>query len=694
MHKDQASLLERMETFVNSLQDFFWEVDEQGRYTYVSPQVEAILGYPPEEVIGKTPFELMPEDEAVSVGRVFEEHARRRESFSLLKNLNRHKDGSPVLLETNGTPFFDTDGSLLGYRGSDRVIDGRAYPEVLDCLGDGVVVMATDADQKIIYASNAIENILGYRADEVIGLPGTVFDFPENQTKDSVEWNLQRLGKGNDVRGIRLRRAKNGSAVPVYINARPIRDASGNICRYVGSFTDVSDLIEARKELKANEEELSQARLNYQNLVESIPGVVWTMNSDGDTQYISPNVTDIFGFTPEEVYESGQDLWLDRIHDDDKKDVVSAFSELFETGHPLDIEYRILKKDGHWIWLRDRAVIPPGESSAIGVFFEISEQKQDQLALRDSESRLNKIFSTTPEGLVITDLATGRILQVNRAFTNLFGYSEKEVLGRTTVEMFWGSPTDREKLVEQIKANNVVRNFESLFRRKDGTIFPGSCSSSILELGEQHALCSLIRDVSDLKQAESEKIMAVEKHKESLSETIIAIGSALEKRDPYTAGHQKNVASLAANIAQKLGLNQELVKGIELGATIHDIGKIYIPSEILNRPGGLSETEFEIIKSHPIVGSEIISNVNFPWPIADMLLQHHERLDGTGYPKGLAGDEILLEARIIAVADVFDAVCSHRPHRPALGCEIATSILNEGAGILFDREAVNACLSV
>lgn len=180
----------------------------------------------------------------------------------------------------------------------------------------------------------------------------------------------------------------------------------------------------------------------------------------------------------------------------------------------------------------------------------------------------------------------------------------------------------------------------------------------------------------------------------TLLETIGTIGSALEKRDPYTAGHQRQVAKLAHAIAQEMKLAPEVVEGIYMGGLIHDVGKIYVPAEILSRPGRLSEPEFNLVKAHPQVGYDIVKGIDFPWPVAQMILQHHERLNGSGYPQGLKGDEICLEARILAVADVVEAMASHRPYRPGLGTDKALEEISRNRGILYDAQAVDVCLSL
>lgn len=196
----------------------------------------------------------------------------------------------------------------------------------------------------------------------------------------------------------------------------------------------------------------------------------------------------------------------------------------------------------------------------------------------------------------------------------------------------------------------------------------------------------------EMKKAEEERQKAQKKLRDALNKTIEAMAIAIEKRDPYTAGHQRRVAELSVAIAREMGLSEDRTEGIRFGAMIHDIGKIQVPLEILSKPGRLTEAEYEIIKTHPEAGYEIIREIEFPWPIDKIVLQHHERLDGSGYPLGLKDGEIILEARIVAVADVVEAMSSHRPYRPAVGIEKALEEIERYKGRHYDPEVVDACI--
>jgi response regulator RpfG family c-di-GMP phosphodiesterase len=187
---------------------------------------------------------------------------------------------------------------------------------------------------------------------------------------------------------------------------------------------------------------------------------------------------------------------------------------------------------------------------------------------------------------------------------------------------------------------------------------------------------------------------SLKKLRATLEGTIRAMAATVEMRDPYTAGHQARVAQLASAVGAELGLRDHEVKGVHLAGMIHDLGKIAVPSEILNKPGRITDAEFLLIKSHPRVAYDILRHVKFPWPIADMVVQHHERLDGSGYPDRLSGEEILMGARILGVADVVEAMASHRPYRPALGLEKALEEISSKRGVLYDPDVVDACIKV
>ncbi len=212
------------------------------------------------------------------------------------------------------------------------------------------------------------------------------------------------------------------------------------------------------------------------------------------------------------------------------------------------------------------------------------------------------------------------------------------------------------------------------------------------ELAEDLAFgIQTLRTHAERDRIAREQLHDVEILRQSLEDSIKAIADTVEMRDPYTAGHQRRVGQLAVAIAQEMGLPEETSHGIELAASIHDLGKISVPAEILAKPSKLTAIEFMLLKNHAQAGFDILKDIKFPWPIASMVLQHHERLDGSGYPQGLKGEQILLESRILAVADVVEAMASHRPYRPALGIDSALQEIERGRGTAYDAAVVDAC---
>jgi putative two-component system response regulator len=197
-----------------------------------------------------------------------------------------------------------------------------------------------------------------------------------------------------------------------------------------------------------------------------------------------------------------------------------------------------------------------------------------------------------------------------------------------------------------------------------------------------------------LKQTAKELRINLDRFQKAMEGSVQAIALAVEMRDPYTSGHQNRVADLASAIARKIGLSEDRVYGLQMASVIHDLGKLTIPGEILCKPGRLSGPEYAMIQTHVQSGYDILKKIDFPWPLAEIVLQHHERMDGSGYPKGLAGDAIMMEARILSVSDVFETIGSHRPYRPSLGLKKAMDELTGNSGTLYDPDVVSACLGL
>lgn len=309
-------------------------------------------------------------------------------------------------------------------------------------------------------------------------------------------------------------------------------------------------------------------------------------------------------------------------------------------------------------------------------------------AWRFFENAREGIYRSTPEG---------KIIMANRAMAAMFGYqSPEEFMAdiHDVATQLYVNPQDRTRIIELIAEQGFVHNYEAQLYRKDRTVFWVSITMQAIRDQEGRIIYfeGIDEDITPRKKMEEERLQSMARLRKSLGGTVQAISMAVEIKDPYTSGHQKRTADLARSIAGEMGLSPERADFVRMAATIHDIGKIAIPAEILSKPTTLTEIEYSLIKTHAQQGYDILKDIEFPWPVAEVILQHHERLDGSGYPQGLRGEAILLEARILAVADVVEAIATHRPYRPARGIEHALEEIRKNRGILYDAEVVDACL--
>jgi len=294
----------------------------------------------------------------------------------------------------------------------------------------------------------------------------------------------------------------------------------------------------------------------------------------------------------------------------------------------------------------------------------------------------------------------GKISYWNKAAENMFEYTSEEAIGKDLHELVV-PPNLQEKLLWGFKEFRdtgrgpfVGKTVELVAIRNDGTKFPIEHSISAVKLKGKWNAVGIIRNISERKKTDEMIKQGIKKLKTALIGAINTMASIIEHRDPYTASHQQRVSSLACAIADEMGLSSVQIEGIRMAGVVHDIGKMHIPAEYLSRPGKLTEDEFNIVKSHAQVGYEILKGIEFPWPVAEIVHQHHECVDGSGYPLGLSNGNILLEARILCVADVVEAMASHRPYRPALGIDMALKEISANKGASYDSDVVDACLEV
>lgn len=332
----------------------------------------------------------------------------------------------------------------------------------------------------------------------------------------------------------------------------------------------------------------------------------------------------------------------------------------------------------------------------MGTNYAVNGDDRKKWGLGTNEQNLVALVKACPLGIIVINL-DGNILLWNRAAEDITGWWEEEVLG-LPIAFFADEKWENYEAIRMRTLNGEV--FHSLpmeAMRKDGCRIVISYSASPVFDGENRifATMAVIYDISEKMKMEADLRESHEKMNRILEETVQALSFAVEKRDPYTAGHQQRVAQLACALAEELGgIAVDGMKCIWTAGILHDIGKLYVPAELLTRPGQLTGIEIELIKSHAEIGYEILKNIEFQWPVPLIVRQHHERLDGSGYPAGLKGDDILFEARILGVADFVEAMSSHRPYRSGKGVASALEEIKKARGTAYDSTVVDACLKV
>ncbi|MCX8110708.1 MAG: PAS domain S-box protein [Syntrophorhabdaceae bacterium] len=332
------------------------------------------------------------------------------------------------------------------------------------------------------------------------------------------------------------------------------------------------------------------------------------------------------------------------------------------------------------------------------ILFEKIDKNLTLIELKESEEKYRNIVECAVEGIFqVTE--NGRFIMANKSLSKILGYESPDELinnvkdyGR---EMFVDKD-ERENFESMLKSSGYVENYETRFFRRDGSkIWVNMNVRAVYDfMGKVMCFEGTIEDTTEKKNKEKMLQESLERLQKVMDDIINALSTTLELKDPYTSGHQKRVTELALAIAKEMNYPDQNMKLLRIASMLHDIGKISMPAEILSKPGRLNKKEFDLLKDHPERGYEILKGIDFNYPVAEIIKQHHERMDGSGYPSGLKGDDILMDARIIGVADVVESMASHRPYRPSLGMDIALEEIEKNKGILYDSDVVEACVKV
>ncbi len=400
-----------------------------------------------------------------------------------------------------------------------------------------------------------------------------------------------------------------------------------------------------------------------------------------------------------EIDQNEPDLVLMDINLEGKLDGIES-AKTINSRHSIPFVYITSSSDNSTI---ERAkegnaygyIIKPFDKKDLRATIEMALQRHEmELKIRENEYRMATILNSIADSVVVVDEG-GVIDYVNPSAESLLACRKEDMIGRNINETvkIGSDPRDDGRMFFPMSMNYI--EFNNYINAGDKLI-PVDFTSTPMrhEGGRSRGAVVVVRDITQQVEYDRKIQESMDKLRRILYGIVEAMAKTVETRDPYTAGHQKRVADIAKEIAREMNLGRDVIESCDIAGQIHDLGKIAIPAEILNKPGKISNIEFELIKMHSQMGFDILKNIDFPWPISDIVLQHHEKFNGSGYPNAIKGEEILIQARILAVADVLEAMASHRPYRAALGVEKAFDELRRNKGVHFDPDVVDSCLRV
>jgi len=662
----------------------------------------AVSGYSDDEIVRLRPSDLIPQNQR-------EVLLRRLEEFKLTEHISFEM---PVLSKNgNITPYL-LSGNLLHYEGKPYVVgmgiditkrkktedslrqSEEKYRTLLENMEEGYFEI--DLVGNFTFFNDTTCLHLGYSREELMGINN--HQYMDEQTAEKLSHIFKKIYETDPpVTNLEWQIIrKDGSTRQIEGSISLLKDISGLPKGFRGIARDITGR-------KQSEELLRQSEEKYRLLADNMKEYVWLMDLDLKINYISPSVEKLMRYTLDDFQKLPLDKILTAASFKAAMDFFAAEMPKAMEAPPdylLDrsLELEFYCKDGRPVWgecnfsfIRDERGKP---LSILGVSRNINERKQMEDALRKSEENFRRSLDDSPLGVRISTME-GKTLYANRAILDMYGYEKIEELENTPLQERYTPESYaefKERKRKRLQGEFGPSEYEISIVRKDGEIRHLHVFRKEIFWNGQRQSQVIYEDITLRRRAEDRLNETLESLRQSIKITIQVLGTASEAKDPYMAGHQRRVADLARAIATEMKLPHEKIEAIRMASAIHDIGKISVPAEILCKPAILNDLEFSLVKNHPRYSYDIIKELESPWPLADIVHQHHERVDGSGYPLGLRNGEILIESRILAVADVVEAMISYRPYRPALALNIALAEIESNAGILYDRDVVEACL--
>jgi len=546
-------------------------------------------------------------------------------------------------------------------------------------------IIRTDTEFRINYINDATRALYGWSLDELRGKTPDLFNV--DQHADEIQNNIYTMvSSGKPYLGEALNVRKDGSTFYCQFKVSPLKNEKGEIYGYMSSVRDITERKQAEEELKASSL-ATEASMN----------AIFAADLKGIITYANTSASKMWGYkcTEEMIGTNAIEYWTEST----QGKAGEMIGTLLKEGNVATSGVLIGKRlDGTEFVVESNSVIMKDENGKpvglIGSFSDITDRKKAEQRVKERIKELEILYSLDkiagkkgftldklyqelvgilPQGCQYPEIACTRIVIGDSEFrTNNF--AESAWMQSAPVKV----------------SGTVVGKIEVGYLEE----MPKEGEGSFLKEEKQliDSIAERLGQITQRRQAEDALQQTLKSLRKAVSATIQVIISTLEAKDPYTAGHQVRVADLTRAIATEMKFSKDRIEGVFMAASIHDIGKLSVPAEILSKPGKLTETEFSLIKEHSKKSYEILKNVESPWPLAEIVYQHHERMDGSGYPRNLKGDAILMEARIMAVADVVEAMASHRPYRPALGVDAALEEIEDNKGTLYDAHVVDVCL--
>jgi PAS domain S-box-containing protein/putative nucleotidyltransferase with HDIG domain len=740
-------------SFMTSLDAVYLATVEEGRLIEANPVFEEIFGYTQDEAIGKTPSELGlyydPSDRARMVSEL-----KGKGFVKDLEMKGRKKGGGVITVSISMSKVLM--GDQLHILGVIRDITDRKQDQtrilklsrLYDTLSkvNTTIVHSTNQEElfrsickgvvehkKFIMAWVGLVDETTHRVNPVChagteqGYLTNIFisvdDIPEGDgpTGTSIRENrvcfINNFLKDERVRpwyksalkcgfkssvGLPLRlKGKVIGALTIYSVEPDFFDAE-QLALMNEMSTEISfalDKLASETERKQAERKVLESEKRFRAIMEQSPIAIALLDMNGQPVVSNAALSRMVGYSSGELSHM---TFAEFTYPEDAEKDQSQFSALLEGKiSEYSMEKRYVHKNGSIVWgnlfvtlRRDRNGLA---EEIIGMAEDITERKRAEEELQNREMRYRSVLESISLIGVMVDKESN-ITLCNDFMLNLTGWKRKEVLNCNYFDVF--VPRDvvdsiqRDVSMKAIAAGTIPAHYENEIVTCKGERRMVSWNNTVLRDpgGSILGLSAIGEDITERKQTEEYVAHYLKELETAMQGTLLAVSNMVEMRDPYTAGHERRVGVIAADIAREMGWPDEKCNNLQSIGLVHDIGKIAIPAELLSKPTRLSALEYEIIKTHSERGYEILKEVKFRLPVAEIIYQHHERNDGSGYPRGLKGDEILPEARILSVADVLEAMASHRPYRPSLGIEKALTELERGQGTIYDTNAVNACL--